>query len=420
MQSSSTLERGKLLYEQSRYELAIREFQQVLAQNADDTEALYFQAHSLLHLDRHQEALEVANTILGLLPGEPFALELKARVLIQLNQLKEALTLIEEAIEQDPAEESFWATATVIHYEQKDYDKALATAEEGLSLNPANLICRNFRTLCLNKLGRADEVAESIEDTLAEDPDSAFSHASAGWALLEARNHKQARVHFAEALRLEPGLDWARRGMLEAIKAKNVFFRFFLRYTFWISQQKNQNQWLFIIGLSFALRAMRQIPDPTGIISIIRVLLIAFVWLSWFIDPVFNVLMLSDRDGRHLLTDRQRDRYRYVAALIGVGLPAAVLGYLTLSNSSDRPLTLLVSGLVLVGLVLPLSAWIEVETPKNRTRMRLVFLIMAVTAGLAILLLLFSPTGFLFVSVFAIEMILFMLLRNYLIIQEHD
>lgn len=420
MQSNSTLERGKLLYEQSRYALAIGEFQQVLAQDPDDTQALYFQAHSLLHLDRHQEALAVANTLLGLIPGEPIALELKASVLMQLNQLTEALALIEEAIEQDPTEESYWATASTIHYERKDFDKALAAAEEGLALDPGNLVCRNFRMLCLNKLGRADEVAASVEETLAEDPDNAFSHASAGWALLEADNHKQARVHFGEALRLEPGMDWARGGMLEAIKAKSVFFRLFLRYSFWIGQQKNQNQWLFIFGVGFVLRLMRRIPDPTGIISIVRVLLIAFIWLTWFIDPIFNVLMLADSDGRHVLTDRQRDRYRYVAALLGVGVPAALIGYFTLSSVGNDLPALFISGLILLGLALPLSAWTEVDLPKNRSRLRLVFWIMATTAALAIVTMPFSTTGMLFAVLFAVEMVLFMLLRNYLSIHEQD
>ena len=42
------------------------------------------------------------------------------------------------------------------------------------------------------------------------------------WALIEQGEHEQAMEHFREALRLNPQLDWARQGIVEAMKARIV------------------------------------------------------------------------------------------------------------------------------------------------------------------------------------------------------
>lgn len=414
------LERGKLLFEQNRFEQALQALQQALADNPDDDEALLYQCYALMQLDRNAEALELANRLLQQQPDNPYLLNLKAKVLSQLKRGPEALALVEEAIQQLPDEETFWATACALHFDQKDYEKALEAATEGLRLDPSNTVCLNIRTLTLTKLHRTDELASAIEETLAEDPGDAFSHASAGWALLEAGNHKQARVHFAEALRIAPGLKWAEQGMLQAIKAKNVVYRFFLKYYFWSSNLKSQNQWLLIIGIYFLTSWLDKLENPTILVTVGQVLLVGFIWLTWFIDPLFNVMMLFDKDGRHLLSDRQRDRYRYVAAMLAFGVPISIMGFAMPSRDSLVLFMLFGAGLVSLGLVLPLSGWIEVDQEKNRNRMRWVFGIMAATGGLSVLLMPFSSSALTVLSVFFYELIAFMFFRNYLLIQEVD
>jgi tetratricopeptide (TPR) repeat protein len=414
------LERGKLLYEQHRYEQALIAFQQAIADNPDQYEPLLYQAYTLMQLDRYSEALGLADRLLHSEPDDPYILHLKAQILNHLKREDEALTLIEEAISQSPGEDAFWATASTLHFDRKDFDKALDAANEGLRLNPGNTICLNLRTLSLTKLHRTDEIASSIEETLAEDPGDAFSHASSGWALLESGNHQQARVHFAEALRISPGMSWAEQGMLQAIKAKNPLYRFFMRYYFWMANLKGGNQWLFIIGTFLALRWIDNIENPTIVVQVAQFTLVVFLWLSWFIDPLFNVLMLTDRDGRHLLNDRQRDRYRYVAGMLGLGVPMALVGYFGQPLNQLWLANMFLTGLMLIGLVLPLSAWIEVSEGKNRQRMRWVFGGMAVTAVLSALLLPFTGLGVSLFSLFTIELLGFMILRNYLLIQHND
>lgn len=411
------VERGKLLYQQNRYAQALTELAQVRPSDEQYLEAMLYKAHVLSQLNRHQEALTVADELLHELPDVAQVLALKGDILHQLGREDEALTFIEEAIRQDPSDDDFWASASAIYFDKKQFDKALDMAGEGLRLDPTNSVCLNMRALSLTKLNRPDEAANAISDTLAENPDDAYSHAASGWALLEAGNHKQARTHFAEALRRAPGMTWAEGGMLEAIKAKNPVYRLFTGYYFWLGKQTNQNQWLFIVGTYFVLRWLRGIENPNVIIQIAKVGLISFFWLGWFVEPVFNVLMLGDKDGRHLLSDRQRDRYRYVAALLGLGVPLALAGYVL---GGSWMTYLFIPGAILLGLALPLSAWIEVDKPKNRKRMRLIFSIMAITGAGTLLLLPFNMPIAILLSVFGVELLGFMILRNFLLINEND
>ncbi|MDB5311521.1 MAG: tetratricopeptide repeat protein [Gemmataceae bacterium] len=46
-----------------------------------------------------------------------------------------------------------------------------------------------------------------------------------GWALLHARQPAEALTHFREALRLDPTNEWARDGLIEALKARYWVYR---------------------------------------------------------------------------------------------------------------------------------------------------------------------------------------------------
>jgi len=420
MLTEPIFERGRLLYEQGRYEQALTEFQNVLAADPGHAEALLMRAYTLIQLNRPQEALETADDLLQLMPDQAVVLDLKARALLHLNRSKEALRYCLDSIQLDPSDADFWGTAAVIYYDDKEFESALARAEEGLRLDPSHPICLNLRNLCLAKLNRAEELNESVEETLGEDPGSAFSHTAAGWALLEKGDHRQARTHFAEALRLSPGFTWAQAGMLEALKAKNPLFRFFLRYYFWSGNLKGQQQWALLIGSFLGIRFINSLDSSVWFINVVQMLLLVFVWLMWFVDPLFNVLMLSDKQGRHLLSDRQRSMYPVVGWLLGLGVISTAAGYVGPDDSPLLSLAFLV-GIVMLAVVLPLSAWIETKQPKNQRRLRAVFYVMTATAVLSLVALLSGrdPEMSVF-GLFKIEMLLFMFFRNYLLIENKD
>src|SRR5581483_7555851 len=100
----------------------------------------------------------------------------------------------------------------------------------------------------LVKLGRKTEAASTIDGALQRDPENARSHANQGWTYLHRGEPKLAMVHFREALRIDPTLDWARAGMVEALKAHNVIYRWVLRYFLFMSRLNKQARWGILIG----------------------------------------------------------------------------------------------------------------------------------------------------------------------------
>ena len=54
--------------------------------------------------------------------------------------------------------------------------------------------------------------------------------------------------HFREALRLNPNMEWARQGILEALRARNPIYRVMLRYFLWMSRFRGKVQFGIVIG----------------------------------------------------------------------------------------------------------------------------------------------------------------------------
>src|SRR5206468_3894993 len=120
-------------------------------------------------------------------------------------------------------------------------------AEQGLQLDPEHVGCANLRAMAMVKLGRKAEAGATIDAALAKNPDNALTHANQGWTLLEKGDAKKALEHFCEALRLDPENAWARHGIVEALKARNLIYAVMLKYFLWMSKLSRQAQWAIIL-----------------------------------------------------------------------------------------------------------------------------------------------------------------------------
>lgn len=332
---SAHIARAEMLLQQSRPADAEREAGQALAQNPQDPYAHALVALARLDQDRADEALEPAETAIGLAPDIPFLHRVRARVLHLLDREKEALAAVDEAIRLDPSEEDSFALRASIHLAQRDWQAALADAETGLALNPEDVACANMRALALVRLGRKDEASQTVDFALQRAPENAFSHANQGWTCLHRNDPQQAQIHFREALRLEPDLEFAREGMLEALKARNPIYRGMLAYYLWIGRQSGRMQWAFFIGTFFAARLLRgtaaSSPALGRVLWPVLILFYAFIYLSWTAHPLFNLLLRFDSFGRYVLSRDERHASNWFAASLALLL--GCLGWWALSEA---------------------------------------------------------------------------------------
>ena len=316
---SPNLNRGIQLFEIGRYDDAIKYFQDAITENVDDFTAKYFLAQCYFQTEHIEKALKLAIELRTISPNSEDIYLLLSQIYLHKDNDTEALKNIDKAIELHPYNDDSFGQKAYIFLSQKKFEEALESANEGLSINPKSNFCLNARTTALTKLNRKEEAKSSIEYLLQDNPEDAYSHANAGWSHLENNDVEQAAIHFKEALMLNPNLDFARSGMLTAIKSKNKIYNLYLRYAFWVSKKSEKNQWAFIIGLYIVYRLSLKLLSASGLTYLaipLIILYLLFALGSWIMDPLSNMLLLFDKYGKYLLDKEEKTSGQILFALL--------------------------------------------------------------------------------------------------------
>lgn len=301
-----SIERATLLIEQSRYEMAERELRQALTLMPSDAYATALLGLCLNYQQRFQEATAAAETAISLAPDEAFSHYILSYILCERQELELAEKSVLEAIRLNCYQASYFALLSRCKYNQKLWQNALESALQGLAIDPENVECLNYRALSLSQLGKGEQAVEAVEKAIAMAPLDASCYASSGWILLShGKSHQKALEYFREALRLNPNLEWARSGIIEALKAKNPIYRLMLRYFLWSSRLNHITRWVFTIGLYFAVRLLLVGLNEVGLkqlVIVVAIVYLLFVILTWIIDPLFTLLLRLDKFGRLALS----------------------------------------------------------------------------------------------------------------------
>ncbi len=371
--------RGAMLLDQSRPQQALDELQLHLAEFPDDAQAHALQARCLIELERYDEATAAAQTAIRLAPDTAAPHFTLAYVWLQRRRIAEAEDAIREAIQIDPDEPDFFALLSQILLERRKWTEALAAAEQGLQLDAEHEACNNLRAMALVRLGKRDEAGQTIDAVLARNPEDAFTHANQGWTLLQQGQPQKALGHFRESLRIDPTCDWAREGIVESLKARNILYRWMLAWFFWMAHLPVRVQFVVVIIGFFGYNALARFgqANPEWQLWLLPLLIgyIAFALMTWIADPLFNLLLRLDKDGRHALSDEQVQ----AANALGICLLLA-FGSLAWFFATLTPTPLSFAFLFGLGLI-PLSAIWRCQTGWPRTSM-LIFTIVYFATGI--------------------------------------
>lgn len=349
------LQRATVLIQQERWELAEEQIRLSLASQPDDSYAHALLAICLTERKQYDAAEAEARQAVHLGPAEDFSHYAHARLLFERNRFKEAAAAIEQAIQCNPTDADYHGLLAAIHFNEKRWQECLTTTENGLQFDPEHIGCNNLRAMALVKLGRRVEAGLTIDAALQRNPDNSDTHANRGWALLESGDRRKALEHFKEALRLEPTNDWARAGIVEALKAANPAYSLALRYFFWMSRLSTRTQWIVVVGGYLGNRILSDVrrshPNLAPWILPVQIAYIAFALLTWLADPLCNLLLRLNRYGRLALSEEQTTASNWVGgcllfSLLGVGI-WAISGFQFLY---------LLGAIVSFGLALPVAA----------------------------------------------------------------
>jgi tetratricopeptide (TPR) repeat protein len=379
--------RAVLLLQQSRHDLAEGELRQALAAEPGDAHAHALLALCLAHGEQFKEATEEAQQAIHLAPDFSFAHYALARILHDRAREDEAIPAINEAIRLDPSDADYLALLAQIQLAERRWPAALEAAEQGLQHDPEHVACTNLRAMALVKLGRKAEAGMTIDSALAKNPDNSLTHANQGWTLLERGDPGKALEHFRESLRLDPDNEWARHGIVEALKARNIIYALMLRYFLAMSKLSKGAQWGIIVGgyfgNQFLARIARSNPDWAPWILPIRILYVCFAVMTWIASPLFNLMLRLNRFGRLALSREQIVASNWIGACLLLAL-LALTGWAGFGFKAEWLLTALVFGF----LVLPLTGVFQCAAGWPRKVMAAYTGIIA-GAGLAVVMLIF-------------------------------
>lgn len=411
-----SFERAWLLIQQGRWELARDELHRVLGSDPENAGAHSMLAICHSEMDQHREALVEAERGVHAAPDVPFAHYAHAFSLAEADRLKEAEVAIGQAIALEPRDPDYKVFAGRMRLDSKDWQGALGFAEEALELDPENVDGTNLRAYALTKLGRNIEAGAAVDAALIHDPNDPHTHANKGWTLLEQGDHAEALKHFREALRLRPNYEWAREGIINALRARHFVYRVMLRYFLWMSRLNARAQWGIIIGGYVAFRVVSAVHDKNpGWGVVLWPLMIAyfgFVYLSWTADALFNLALRLHPFGR-LVLDRDEIRASNIVGLLLLGAIGCGLSLFVSPQLSGA-----VAAIGLATLPIPVSATFAVEGRKRVTLAIYTLCLAAVAAGAVLLVANGSAYAPLFTNGYLLGFFAFSWFANFLFMKR--
>jgi tetratricopeptide (TPR) repeat protein len=306
--------RAQVLIDQGQYELAERELAQVLATQPD-----YASAHALLAIclsnrEKQAEATQAIQQAIALSPDFAGFHYIYSGILYNQSKLAEAKTAIAEALQLDPEDADYYSRLSSIEYDQQKYAQSLKSAEQGLSLDAENIGCMNLRLLALMQLGQLSLAATEVEVALANAPEHPYSHAINGWIALHQNRIPEAMHSFREAMRLNPTFEWARQGLVEALKARNGLYRMILQFDLWRSRMGQGERAGFIVLL---------------LIPHIRALFLFMLLLIGLSRPLFTILLWLDPYGRLTLSPKEITQSKVLSAILLALIPGIATALIT-------------------------------------------------------------------------------------------
>lgn len=410
------LSHAQLLIQQGRFKDAEKILKDLISQFPNDSYVLSTYAQVCLELENLDQALELINSSISLNPQVDFQFYIKSRIQLRKKDLDAAESSIQEAILLDPSYGDYYAFKGHIQLLRKNFDAGLDLANHALSLDPKNEFALNVRSSALLKLGREEESYETIKEALNEDPNNSYTHANLGWNFLEKGKIDPAMKHFKESLKNDPSSAYARAGMVEALKSKHLIYRAFMRYSFWMSKQKGNRQWLVIIGFYLLMRGSSYMSENESLkpffIPLTGILILLAI-SSWLINPITGLFIRFNKSAKHMLSEKETRSSNLIAISLGIAIIGLIL-YLFIGK--EGYLSLVFFGVLML---IPLGSLNIRTTKKNIFPIYTLGLTIVGFLGCFIAVSVDNLIN-LFALIFAIGIVAFQWLSNFVMIREDN
>ena len=285
------LARGILLYQQSNFQQAEKELALVIGADPDNAVAHALFASCLGIRKEFEQANQRIDLAISLAPDDSLVYFVKSSLAMQQAHLKEAHEFLERAIALEPYHAFYYAHLAELLLVEDKLVESLKASDHGLSIDPEEIDCINSRAKALVRLGRDAEAEDSLQFALIKDPDNAVTHANIGWTLLRRGKIQEAMDHLKEGLRIDPNSEFAREGVLEALKARNPVYHKLLKGSLYLAELDGRVRFVLLIMLIFVYP--------------FRLFFFLILLIFWTSNQLFNTLLRFDSYGRIILSEDQ-------------------------------------------------------------------------------------------------------------------
>jgi len=161
---------AKKTFQQGNYKAAEKQYQQILAEDPNNLDAL---------------------SNLGV-------------VYVRRGNLRSAESALKKAVAIAPDNDFLLTTLGVIHYRQAKFDDAIAELTKAIAINPKSATAHNYLGIAASQKGRQQEAEKEILQALANNPDDADAHFNLAVILITTQpgSKELAREHYARATAL--------------------------------------------------------------------------------------------------------------------------------------------------------------------------------------------------------------------------
>jgi predicted Zn-dependent protease len=332
-QDDTLKQRAATLYNLHRYAEAEKAFREVLISQPGDAWAHAFLARAIGNQqkkERWEEALREAQAAVHADPNfaEGYISLAMVKFYRSPGQAEQALN---DAIRLEPENPQFYALLAQLYLFTDQHAKALDAALAGRLIDPQNVACANTHAVALMRLGRGKDARRVIFEALRGNPEDAQAHAARGWSLLAEGQNELARVSFSEALRLDPRLENAREGLVEAFKARFSIYALLLRFLLFWEQRPWYIRGVIVVGavvstFTAALLWVKTFPNAAAWAMPIFYAPILFSLGIGMARSVFILLLRFDRYACLSLSREQIIQSNWVIAALSAGLLAITAG----------------------------------------------------------------------------------------------
>ena len=161
-------------------------------------------AHENAEQGKYRAAEKQYQEILATDPNNLDALSNLGVLYFRVNRIRSAESALKKAVALAPNDDFVLTTLGIVHYRQSRFDDALMELRKAIEINPNSATAHNYLGITASQKGRQEEAEKEIFQAIARNPNYADAHFNLAVILITTQppSKELAREHYARATAL--------------------------------------------------------------------------------------------------------------------------------------------------------------------------------------------------------------------------